>query len=194
MMTRTVLHIDSSARRADSTTRSLSDQIVKRLNPDRIVRRDLSTALPHVTEDWVRANFTPADQRSDDQKETLMLSDQLVSEVADADVLVIGLPVYNFGVPASLKTWIDLICRAGLSFQYGAEGPVGLMTGKRAIVALASGGTEMGSDMDFASGYLRHVLGFIGITDIEFVAADRMAVDPDAALKAAHSAVERLAA
>jgi len=127
-----------------------------------------------ITEDWIGANFTPADQRSDEQRQILALSDSLVDEIARADTLVIGLPIYNFSVPASFKAWIDLVARVGLTFAYTETGPKGLLTGKRAIIAVASGGTTVGSDADFATGYVRHVLGFIGITDVTLIAADAM--------------------
>lgn len=193
-MPRTVLHIDASARSEGSTSRDLSARIVERLNPDTTIRRDLNASLPQISENWIAANFTPADQRDDVQKDILALSDTLVSEIAAADTIVIGLPVYNFSVPASLKAWIDLIARVGLSFEYSETGPRGLLTGKRAIVAFVSGGTPLGSDVDFASGYIRHVLAFIGITDVEFIAADQLAIDPDKALSAANVAVARIAA
>jgi FMN-dependent NADH-azoreductase len=193
-MPRTVLHIDASARTQDSTSRDLSSRIVDRLSPDTTIRRDLTTSLPQITDSWIGANFTPADQRNDEQREILALSDTLVGEIAAADTIVIGLPVYNFSVPTSLKAWIDLIARVGLSFEYTETGPRGLLTGKRAIVAFVSGGTPMGSDVDFASGYIRHVLGFIGVTEVEFVAADQLAIDPEKAMSAANIAVERIAA
>lgn len=193
-MTHTTLHIDASARRDGSTTRSLSQQILEHLNTNRVIRRDLADALPHITEDWVAANFTPADQRTDDQNQTLVLSDRLVDEIAHADTLIIGLPIYNFSIPASLKAWIDLVFRAGVSFHYTDTGPQGLMVGKRAIIAISSGGTPVGSDMDFASGYLRHALRFIGITDVTFISADNMAIDPDAALAEAKASLLALAA
>ncbi len=103
----------------------------------------------------------------------------MIAEVKAADTLVIGLPVYNFGVPSALKAWIDQVCRAGLTFTYSENGPVGLLKDKRAIVFYVSGGTMMGSDIDFASGYLRHILGFIGITDVQMVTADQHMMDPD---------------
>ncbi len=193
-MTRTVLHIDASARREGSTTRAMTDRILARLQPSSSVRRDLSTALPLITEDWVNANFTPADQRSDAQRETLALSDELVEELRAADTIVIGLPVYNFSVPAAFKAWIDLVARAGETFRYTAEGPQGLLTNKRAIVAIASGGTAVGSEIDFASGYVQHILGFMGIKDVELVAADRLAIDPEGSQKAADAAIDRIAA
>lgn len=193
-MTKTVLVIDSSARTQGSISRGLTTQIVDRLNADEVIRRDLTTALPQLTEDWINANFTPADDRDAVQRDLLGLSDQLVDEVKAADTVVIGLPIYNFSVPASLKAWIDLMARVGVTFSYTETGPKGLLTGKRAIVAVASGGTQVGSDIDFATGYLRHVLGFIGITDVQFVSADAMGMDADAALQRANSAIEALAA
>lgn len=193
-MTQTVLHIDASARTENSISRDLSARIVERFKPANIMRRDLATPLPLITGEWVGAKFTPADDRDDVQRDTLALSDQLVAEIKAADVIVIGAPIYNFSVPAVLKAWIDLIARAGVTFEYSANGPKGLMTGKRVVVAVASGGTKVGSNMDFATGYLRHIMGFIGITDVEFIAADQMAVEPEATLQAAKDAVHALAA
>ena len=166
----TVLHIDSSARTTGSVTRDLSAEIVGKIGGD-VIRRDLKDALPQITEAWVGANFTPADQRDDLQRDTLALSDTLVKELQDADTIVIGVPIYNFGVPAALKAWIDLVARAGVTFKYSETGPVGLLEGKRAVLAIASGGTGVDSEIDFATGYMRHILGFIGIHDVEVIAA-----------------------
>lgn len=194
-MTTNILRIDASARSTQSVTRSLNDRIVERYHAAgaaNVARRDLSDPLPHISEDWVAANFTPDQSRNDTQRATLALSDELIAELRDADIVLIGLPVYNFGVPAALKAWIDLVARAGETFRYGETGPVGLLNGKRAIVTVASGGTEMGSDIDFATGYLQHVLGFIGITDVTFVAADRLALDAETSLGAARASIESL--
>jgi len=193
-MPNTVLHIDSSARLTGSTSRDLSQRIVDKLQPSTVIRRDLTSALPQIDEDWVNANFTPVDQRSPEQKDRLALSDQLVQELKAADTIVIGVPIYNFSVPASLKAWVDLVARAGLTFKYTENGPQGLLEGKRAILAVASGGTKVGSEIDFGSGYLKHIMGFIGITEVEIVAADQLMVDADAAMAAANSAVEQIAA
>jgi len=144
--------------------------------------------------EWVEANFTPAADRDEVQRDALALSDQLVAEIKAADVIVIGTPIYNFSVPAVLKAWIDLIARAGVTFEYTENGPNGLMTDKRVVIAVASGGTKVGSDIDFATGYLRHLMGFIGITNVEVVAADQMAIEPEATLQAAKDAAEALAA
>ena len=196
-MTPHVLKIDSSARAEGSISRELGGDIIARLaetGPVDVTERDVSTGLPVVTSDWIGANFTPADDRSEDQRAELDLSDTLVGELTAADVLVIGLPIYNFGLPASLKAWIDLVARAGVTFRYTENGPKGLLEGKRAIIAVASGGTEVGSEIDFATNYLAHVLGFIGITDVTFVTADRMMVDADASLARARGQIADLAA
>ncbi|WP_299599770.1 NAD(P)H-dependent oxidoreductase [uncultured Tateyamaria sp.] len=189
----TILHIDSSARTQGSVTRDLTADIVAKLGGD-VIRRDLTEALPHINETWVNANFTPSDDRDATQRDTLALSDSLVEELKAADTIVIGAPVYNFGVPAALKAWIDLVARAGLTFKYSETGPVGLLEGKRAIIAVATGGTPVGSDIDFATGYLKHVLGFIGIHDVEVIAADRVMANGDAAVKDAKAEIEKLAA
>ncbi|CAD0186394.1 FMN-dependent NADH-azoreductase [Ruegeria sp. THAF57] len=193
-MTKTILHIDASARREGSTTRDLSDRIVKHLNAGRIIRRDLATPLPLLTEDWIAANFTPADQRDEVQRDQLSLSDDLVAELQQADTIVIGLPIYNFSVPAAFKAWIDLVARVGLTFSYTENGPKGLLEGKRAVLAIASGGTAVGSDIDFATDYAKHVLGFIGIHTVDVIAADQMALDAEATLDNARQAVSELAA
>ncbi|OIQ28665.1 MAG: FMN-dependent NADH-azoreductase [Alphaproteobacteria bacterium MedPE-SWcel] len=193
-MAQTVLHIDSSARLTGSVTRDLTAQVVARLGAKEVIHRDLATPLPLLDEAWIGANFTPADQRSDEQKATLALSDSLVAELQSVDTIVIGVPIYNFTVPTTLKAWIDQVARAGVTFQYTENGPEGLLTGKRAILVVASGGTEAGSDIDYASRYLRHMLGFIGITDLEIVAADQQALDAEGSVQKAQDAIAGLAA
>lgn len=190
-MTNSILRIDASARRTGSVSRELTDSIIARLGAANVVTRDLATPLALVDESWVGANFTPAGDRTDEQKNALATSDMLVDELRAADTLVIGLPVYNFAVPAAFKAWIDQIVRAGETFRYTETGPVGLLTGKRAIVVLASGGVTLGSDWDYASGYVRHVLGFIGITDVTFIDASGAGQNQDV-LPAAHQAVDAL--
>jgi FMN-dependent NADH-azoreductase len=178
----TILQIDASARKTGSVTRELTETLVKTLvrsDPDaKVLTRDVSQGLPFLDEEWVGANFTDPAERSAEQRKKLALSDTLVSEVKSADTIVIGTPIYNFSVPASLKAWIDQIARARETFSYTENGPVGLLEGKRAFVLVASGGTKVGSEIDFAASYLRHVLGFVGITDVTIVAADQLMVDP----------------
>lgn len=192
-----ILHINTSARTNGSQSRELSAKLVARLRrPETTVtHRDLgATPPPAVTEDWVNANFTPDQDRTSAQNEILALSDELIAELEAADTLVLGVPIYNFGVPAALKAWVDQVARARKTFQYTENGPEGLLTGKKAYVVIASGGTKSGSDIDFATPYVKHVLGFIGIHDVEIVAADQLMMDAEATLKAANDAIEAIAA
>ena len=171
-MTTNILHLDASARHQGSVTRELSAAIVERLTTEHggatIVRRDLNGGEPMLDETFVAATFTPPEALTDIQSGALAHSDTLIEELDASDTTVIGLPVYNFGVPASLKTWIDQIARVGVTFRYTENGPEGLLTGKRVIVAYASGGTPLGADYDFATPYLRHIFGFLGIGDVSF--------------------------
>ena len=192
-MTHTTLHIDASARNESSISRQLSSEVVARLGGT-VIRRDLNDALPQITELWVETKNTPADARTQHQKDALVLSDELVGELQAADTIVIGLPIYNFGIPASLKAWIDLIARAGVTFKYTENGPIGLLQNKRAFIVAVSGGTPVGSAIDFATPYMRHVLGFIGIDDVEIVAADRLGAHGDGAIEAARAKLASLAA
>ena len=189
-----ILRIDGSARKTGSITRDLTDQVVAKLGAETVTTRDLSAGVPLLDEAWVTANFTPAADRSEVQKAILGPSDAMVSELQAADTIVIGAPIYNFGAPAAVKAWIDQVARAGVTFRYTADGPVGLLEGKRAIIVTASGGTKIGSEIEFAVAHLRHVLGFIGITDVDIVAADQMMVDADAGRTAASDAITALAA
>jgi FMN-dependent NADH-azoreductase len=189
-----VLRIDSSPRRDQSVSRDFADQVLARLAPTTVVTRDITSGLPALGEAWIGANFTPAEDRTDEQRAALALSDELVAELKAADVVVVSLPIWNFGVPSTLKAWVDQVARAGVTFSYTAEGPVGLLEGKRAILVIASGGTEVGSAIDFATGYMKHVLGFIGIQDVDVVAADRLMVDNDASLSKANAEIAAIAA
>jgi FMN-dependent NADH-azoreductase len=140
------------------------------------------------------ANFTPVEERTPAHKAKLAFSDTLVSEIATTDTLVIATPIYNFGIPATLKAWVDLIARVGLTFRYTAEGPVGLLEGKRAIILVASGGTAVGSSIDFATPYLKQALAFIGITDVEIIASDAMGKDATEKREQASSQIQVLKA
>ena len=191
-MTHTVLNVQASARHDGSVTRQLSDKILTEIAADQTITRDLATGLPLLDAAWLAANFTLADDRTDMQRETLALSDSLITEIKQADTIVIGSPVYNFSVPAVLKAWIDQIARVGVTFKYTPNGPVGLLSGKRAIIVIASGGTPVGSDIDYASDYLKHIMGFIGITDVTIIAADALGNDADAKIAAANDDIKQL--
>lgn len=188
-----VLRIDSSAKNEESVTRQLADLFIQRLGERQaihVVSRDVAQGLPFVDADWVAANLTDPAARDADKQAALALSDALVREVQAADVLVIGVPIYNFGVPATLKAWIDLIARARLTFQYTEHGPQGLLTGKKAYLLVASGGTPVGGAIDFATPWLKHVLAFVGITDVEIIAAERLMIQGEAGRQ---QAIERIA-
>ncbi|MEM1233298.1 MAG: NAD(P)H-dependent oxidoreductase [Pseudomonadota bacterium] len=193
-MAQTILRVDGSARKAGSITRDLTDKVVARLNADRVITRDLADGVPLLDDAWLAANWTAAEERNDAQKAALAQSDAMIEELKAADTIVIGAPIYNFGVPAAVKAWIDQVARAGLTFQYTDTGPKGLLSDKRAIIVAASGGTKVGSEIDFATGYLKFALGFIGIENTEIIAADQMALDAEASLAAANGAVVKLAA
>lgn len=174
-MTR-ILRIDSSARVTGSVSRDLADRLSRRLagRDGEITVRDLAAAPPaFVHEAWVGANFTDPAARSEAQTAELAASETLVSELEAADQIVIAAPIYNFSIPASLKAWIDLVARARRTFRYTEAGPEGLLRGKTAWLVVASGGTALDSEIDFATPYLRFILGFIGITDIRVIDATR---------------------
>ena len=191
-MTHTLLNIQASARHDGSVTRQLSDKILTEIAADHTITRDLATGLPLLNAAWLAANFTLTDDRTDMQHETLALSDSLITEIKQADTIVIGSPVYNFSVPAVLKAWVDQIARVGVTFKYTPNGPIGLLSDKRAIIVIASGGTPVGSDIDYASGYLKHIMGFIGITDVTIIAADALGNDADAKIAAANDDIKQL--
>lgn len=180
-MPETILKIDTSARKEGSVTRQLTDQLITGLlerAPDvRVLTRDVAGGLPVIDEDWISANFTDAADRSAEQRFKLALSDTLVNELKSADAIVFGVPIYNFGIPAALKAWIDLVARARETFRYTENGPEGLLVNKKAYIVLASGGTKAGSQIDFASGYMLHMLGFLGINDVSLIAADQLMQD-----------------
>ncbi|PCH98868.1 MAG: FMN-dependent NADH-azoreductase [Rhodobacteraceae bacterium] len=197
-MTHNILHIDASARSGASISRKLSAQVLGRVttaNPDNsVVSRDLTQGFPFVSEDWIGASYTPAADRTEAQKELLGLSNALVAEIKAADTIVLGTPIYNFAAPAALKSWIDMIARVGETFQYGANGPEGLLKNKRVIVALASGGTQIGSPLDHITPYLTFIFGFMGITDVQYIGAMGLNMGADAAIAKADADIAALAA
>jgi len=191
-----VLEISASGRVNGSASRALTRDLIAALG-DRhgnieTFRRDLADGMPFVDERWIEANFTPEDTRSSQQHEALAFSNELVDELENADVVVIGVPVYNFSIPAALKAWIDMINRARLTFRYTEDGPRGLLEGKKAYLVVATGGVPVGSPMDFATPYLQHALAFVGITDVEIIAADRLNSQREETMDAARARIAEL--
>lgn len=184
-MASNTLLIHSSARHSGSVTRMLADEVAQTLGAP-ITVRDVSAGLPVVTEDWITA------RDSGEHAPILGTSAALIDELRAHDTLVIAVPVYNFSIPAALKTWIDQVARAGQTFRYTQNGPEGLLTGKKAYVVVASGGTPVDGPWDYATPYMRHVLGFIGITDVTVIAADALGNDADKKLDAARAQIAAL--
>jgi FMN-dependent NADH-azoreductase len=198
-----ILQINSSARswangQGSQSTR-LASELVEQLlaaNPGAtLTLRDL-TANPHpaLDESALGALFTPAEARSADQHARVALDQALIDEVKAADVIVIGVPMVNFGITSQLKNWIDAIAKAGITFKYTATGPVGLIEGKKVYAVLTRGGVYRDQPHDTQVPYLRQTLGFLGITDLEFIYAEGLALGPDSEAKALASARSEIAA
>jgi len=193
-----ILQINASARSAGANSTRLADAITARLlaqHPEAVVElRDLAShPHPVLDEPALGALFTPAEQRTPEQAARVALDDALIAQLQDSDVLVLGVPMYNFGVPVQLKTWIDAIARAGVTFRYTANGPEGLVKGKKAYIALARGGLYRNTPADSQVPYLKSVLAFIGITDVEFIYAEGLAMGAESAGKAFADAEETIA-
>lgn len=195
-----ILQINASARSNGANSTRLADAITARLlaqNPDAIVElRDLaSDPHPVLDEPALGALFTPAEQRTPEQAARVALDDALIAQVQSTDAIVLGVPMYNFGVPVQLKTWIDAIARAGVTFRYTEKGPQGLLQGKKVYVALARGGLYRDTPADSQVPYLKSVLGFLGMTDVEFIYAEGLAMGTESAGKAfaeAEADIEKL--
>jgi FMN-dependent NADH-azoreductase len=192
-----LLYITTSINGADGVSRGFGDKLAHGLAVKAgasITARDLAANdLPFVSAARFGANLTPAADRTAEQAELAAIADALIAELQAADTIVIASPIYNFGPPASLKAWADLVARAGTTFQYTANGPEGLLTGKKAYLAIASGGTPVGSDFDFMSRWLTFFLGFLGISDVTIIAADGiMGEGAEEKIAAAHAKVAEL--
>lgn len=193
-----ILQINASARSSGANSTRLADAITARLqaqNPSATVElRDLaSDPHPVLDEAALGALFTPAEQRTAEQAARVALDDALIAQVQSVDVIVLGVPMYNFGVPVQLKTWLDAIARAGVTFRYTENGPEGLLKGKKVYVALARGGMYRDTPTDSQVPYLKTILGFLGLTDVEFVYAEGLAMGAEGADKAFAAAHARIA-
>jgi len=197
-----ILQINASARSEGSNSTRIADAIVAKLkaaHPEAVLElRDLARdPHPMLDEEALGALFTAPAERSPAQAARVALDDAVIAQLQSADAIVLGVPMYNFGTPVQLKAWIDAIARVGVTFRYTESGPQGLVTGKKAYVALARGGMYRGTPADTQVPYLKSVLGFLGMTNIEFVYAEGLAMGQEAAAKAledAHTQIEALAA
>ncbi|HSG62614.1 MAG TPA: NAD(P)H-dependent oxidoreductase [Pseudomonadales bacterium] len=186
------LFIYSSLQGANSASSSLLKQHAKRIS-GHVVERDLAAmALPHLSAEEMAAWSTPAEVRTLQQAQLAALSDTFIQDLRDADRIFIGLPMYNFGIPSVFKAWIDRVARAGETFRYTSEGPEGLLKGKKVTVVTTRGGEYRDTAMDVQSQYIRLVLGFIGLDDIEIIYAEGLAMGKaDAAIAEADQALAK---
>lgn len=192
-----ILQVNSSVRGAASASTRLANSIVARLktlDPSATLTLRDTASQPVLDESALGAIFTPADARSPEQAARAAIDDATIAEVKAADVIVIGVPMYNFGVTVQLKAWIDAIAKAGVTFRYTENGPIGLLTGKKVYVALARGGLYKDTPADSQVPYLKSVLGFLGMTDVTFIHAEGLSMGEEAANKAFAEADAEIAA
>ncbi|QZI69197.1 FMN-dependent NADH-azoreductase [Pseudomonas protegens] len=193
-----VLIIESSARQQDSVSRQLTQTFIQQWQAahpgDSITVRDLARSpVPHLDANLLGGWMKPAEQRNAAEQASLQRSIELTDELLAADVLVLAAPMYNFAIPSTLKAWLDHVLRAGVTFKYTDTGPQGLLTGKRAYVLTARGGIYAGSSADHQEPYLRQVMGFIGIHDVEFIHAEGLNLGGDFHEKGLNQANAKLA-
>lgn len=197
-----ILQVDSSPRSDRSISRKLTKQFVQTwqsYDPEGVVTyRDVGRfSIPPIDEDWIAAAFTPPEQLSSNVKTALTISDQLIDELLAADFLVFGIPMYNYSVPANFKAYIDQIVRVRRTFTVDSDGYKGLVNGKKAVVITTRGGSYAGGPLDFQEPYLRAVFEFIGITDIAFIHAEKLAMGAEerqSAITSAYVAIEQVIA
>ena len=195
----TLLHLTSSLFSTDGQSSRLAQEFVdewRAANPGaNVIVRDLArTPVPHLDAARFGAFVAKPESRTAEQRAVIAYSNELIEELRRADVVVIGLPMYNFGVPSTLKAWFDHIARAGETFRYTEQGAVGLLTGKKAYVFATRGGKYLGTPYDLETGFVRQFLAFIGIDDVEFVHAEGLALGPasvQSSMTAAREAIRR---
>jgi FMN-dependent NADH-azoreductase len=194
-----ILQLISSPKRSESYSLQLGNAIVEKLQAantgSTVITRDLAShPFPHLEESHIQSFFTPEESRSPEQVAAIKHSDEAIAELQAADAIVIGVPMYNFGITSTLKTWLDHIARAGKTFSYSAAGPEGLVKGKKVYLAISSGNVYSEGKYkayDFTESYLRTVLGFLGMTDVKAVRAEGVNL-PDRKEKALEKAVESI--
>lgn len=193
----TILHLTSSIFGENGESSRLSSEFVSGYQDAKVIRRDLAkNPIPHLDGERLGAFMSKAGSRTPEQQAILDQSNTLIGELQAAEVIVIGAPLYNFGIPSQLKAWFDHVARAGVTFKYTDKGAVGLLAGRKAYVFTARGGYYAGTPADIHTAYLKTMLGFLGITDLEFVHAEGLAVSKEkkaAGLAAARSALRGFA-
>jgi FMN-dependent NADH-azoreductase len=192
-----ILQINTSARSVGANSTHVADLITAQLkeeHPESSLRlRDMAREPhPMLDEPALNALFTPADQRSEAQSARMAQDDALIHEVQNSDIIVLSVPMYNFGISIQLKSWFDAIAKAGVTFRYSENGPVGLLKGKKVYVALARGGIYRDTPNDTQVPYLKLMLGFLGMTDVHYIYAEGFAMGPEAATNAMQEAKQQI--
>ena len=190
-----IYQIDSSARKEGSISRSLAKKLINKIKKpeDEVIYRDLDDEMLFVSGLTESGMKIPEDKQTDGHKKMFQLSDKLVEELKDSDVIIISAPIYNFGPPATLKAWSDLAARVNTTFKYTPDGKrIGLLKDKKAYLVITSGGTKIGSEEDFLTPWLKLMLNFFGIMDVKIISADQMAIDYEKSIAKAEKEIEDL--
>lgn len=193
-----ILSVSASVQGENSTSRMLANEFLQAVQSKEqvanLVERDVSkNDIAFITGEHVGAFYTPADDRTNQQNSLITQSQTLVGELKDANALIVATPMYNFGVPASLKAWIDMICRVGETFRYTENGPEGLLNIDTMYLFVSTGGAPIGSPVDFVVPYLKQVAAFVGVKHVEVIAADATNANREAALAKARAKISELA-
>ena len=190
-----IYQIDSSARKEGSTSRALAKKVLEKIKKpgDEIIYRDLNDEMVFVTGLTESGMNIDQKDQNENHKKMFKLSDQLVKELKESDIIIISAPIYNYGPPATLKAWSDLAARVGETFRFKSNGRrEGLLKNKKAYLVITSGGTKLNSSEDFLTPWLKFILNFFGIEKIQVISADQMALDYDKSIKEAETQIENI--
>ena len=190
-----IYQIDCSARKKGSTSRELAKKLLEKIkkSEDEVIYRDLDDEMLFVAGLTESGMSIPENERTDQHKKMFELSDKLVKELKESDIIIISTPIYNFGPPATLKAWSDLAARVKSTFKYSEDGKqIGLLENKKVYLVITSGGTKIGSKEDFLTPWLIHVLNFFGIKNIQIISADQMSIDYEGSVKKAEDEINKV--
>ena len=190
-----ILFLKTSPKNEGSISTELGEYLVNQLtsvSKSTVNKRQLDEEIPFINQQIINGLYVDDSQKTVEQKEALKLSDTIVEDVNNHDTIVISTPIYNFSAPAVLKAWADMVARVNKTFSYTENGPVGLLKDKKAYVVISSGGTKVGSEIDFFTPWMKHFLKFIGITDVEFISADQLMSDDGTKLQLVKNQIDEL--
>ena len=190
-----IYQIDCSARKKGSASIELAKKLLEKIkkSEDEVIYRDLDDEMLFVAGLTESGMSIPENERTDQHKKMFELSDKLVKELKESDIIIISTPIYNFGPPATLKAWSDLAARVKSTFKYSEDGKqIGLLESKKVYLVITSGGTRVGSKEDYLSPWLKHVLNFFGIKNIQTISADQMSIDYEGSIKKAEEQINKI--